>query len=377
MLDHARRPGAAAGNALVRALVDPRRHDDRGSAAATRPRATSRPTTCAGTRRISSPTARCPAASTRAAPIPCPRTTARASSSSSPARSTATRSDRALLDAHVAARRGRGALHGSAAPERAHRRRPAPATHARIYGLMPASISHEGYSAKPMHSYWDDFWALKGYDARRASPRRSGARTTRAGSRPRATSSARDLAASLRGDGGAPRHRLPARLRRARRFRSDVDDDRLRARRRCARRCRKSCVHADVRAVLERVRRAARRPRARGTTTRRTSCATSARSCGSAGASARTSCSTSSWRAAARRRGTSGPKSSGAIRASRCFIGDLPHAWVASDYIRSVLDLFAYERERRCAGARRRRPRRLARPGRRRDQRPAHAVRNR
>lgn len=32
------------------------------------------------------------------------------------------------------------------------------------YGLMPASISHEGYSAKPMHSYWDDFWALRGYD---------------------------------------------------------------------------------------------------------------------------------------------------------------------------------------------------------------------
>jgi hypothetical protein len=30
-------------------------------------------------------------------------------------------------------------------------------------GLMPASISHEGYSAKPMHSYWDDFWALAGY----------------------------------------------------------------------------------------------------------------------------------------------------------------------------------------------------------------------
>ncbi|MDR3388262.1 MAG: discoidin domain-containing protein [Rudaea sp.] len=31
-------------------------------------------------------------------------------------------------------------------------------------GLMPASISHEGYSAKPMHSYWDDFWALTGYN---------------------------------------------------------------------------------------------------------------------------------------------------------------------------------------------------------------------
>jgi F5/8 type C domain len=37
-----------------------------------------------------------------------------------------------------------------------------PATRA-FYGLLPASISHEGYSEKPMHSYWDDFWALKGY----------------------------------------------------------------------------------------------------------------------------------------------------------------------------------------------------------------------
>ena len=41
------------------------------------------------------------------------------------------------------------------------------------FGLMPESISHEGYSAKPMHSYWDDFWALRGledavYLARRA-----------------------------------------------------------------------------------------------------------------------------------------------------------------------------------------------------------------
>jgi hypothetical protein len=36
---------------------------------------------------------------------------------------------------------------------------------AAFYGLMPASISHEGYSAKPMHSYWDSFWALGGYEA--------------------------------------------------------------------------------------------------------------------------------------------------------------------------------------------------------------------
>ena len=33
------------------------------------------------------------------------------------------------------------------------------------FGMLPASISHEGYSAKPVHSYWDDLWALKGYDS--------------------------------------------------------------------------------------------------------------------------------------------------------------------------------------------------------------------
>lgn len=32
-----------------------------------------------------------------------------------------------------------------------------------LYGLMPPSISHEGYSAKPAYSYWDNFWALRGY----------------------------------------------------------------------------------------------------------------------------------------------------------------------------------------------------------------------
>jgi hypothetical protein len=33
-----------------------------------------------------------------------------------------------------------------------------------LYGLLPPSISHEGYSAKPAYSYWDDFWALQGYE---------------------------------------------------------------------------------------------------------------------------------------------------------------------------------------------------------------------
>jgi hypothetical protein len=35
---------------------------------------------------------------------------------------------------------------------------------ARAYrGLFPESISHEGYSAKPMHSFWDDLFGLRGY----------------------------------------------------------------------------------------------------------------------------------------------------------------------------------------------------------------------
>ena len=34
---------------------------------------------------------------------------------------------------------------------------------AHLYGLLPPSISHEGYSDKPAYSYWDDFWALRGY----------------------------------------------------------------------------------------------------------------------------------------------------------------------------------------------------------------------
>lgn len=30
------------------------------------------------------------------------------------------------------------------------------------YGLLPESMSHEGYMAHPVHAYWDDYWALRG-----------------------------------------------------------------------------------------------------------------------------------------------------------------------------------------------------------------------
>ncbi|MFN8177854.1 MAG: discoidin domain-containing protein [bacterium] len=34
---------------------------------------------------------------------------------------------------------------------------------AEFFGILPPSISHEGYSAKPMHSYWDDFFAYRAF----------------------------------------------------------------------------------------------------------------------------------------------------------------------------------------------------------------------
>jgi hypothetical protein len=60
---------------------------------------------------------------------------------------------------HVSA--GIGYLDALSASEREPVNRAADRT--ALYGLLPASISHEGYFAKPMHSYWDDFWALRGY----------------------------------------------------------------------------------------------------------------------------------------------------------------------------------------------------------------------
>jgi hypothetical protein len=32
-----------------------------------------------------------------------------------------------------------------------------------FFGLLPASISHEGYASRPVHSYWDDFFALRAF----------------------------------------------------------------------------------------------------------------------------------------------------------------------------------------------------------------------
>ena len=62
----------------------------------------------------------------------------------------------------VAARAPRGRAHGALrASERTDANRHA--ERRAYFGLMPPSISHEGYSDKPAYSYWDDFWAAIGY----------------------------------------------------------------------------------------------------------------------------------------------------------------------------------------------------------------------
>ena len=96
-----------------------------------------------------------------------------------------------------------------------------------LYGLMPPSISHEGYSAKPQYSLWDDFWALRGYrDAAEIAPLLG---------KPEAAA----IAALARPIRGRPARRDPRRARPLEdrfhprrdqpwRFRRDLDDDRAR-----------------------------------------------------------------------------------------------------------------------------------------------------
>lgn len=81
--------------------------------------------------------------------------------------------DRALLERHwPTVERVVGHIHdlrmrrmveefGPGGPPRQEPGKP-PVPAAAFWGIMPESISHEGYSAKPMHSFWDAFFTLRG-----------------------------------------------------------------------------------------------------------------------------------------------------------------------------------------------------------------------
>ena len=261
-------------------------------AAAPRPRRRSRPTTCAGTRRISSPTARCRAASTRAAPIPVPENDSagrihlpRRRGVPLYARSRAARRD-------VAARRGRGALHGHAAPQRARRRRRAAANARRRTGCCRRRSATKAIRRSRCIRTGTTSGRSRATTARSMIAEALGRDDDAARAcRGSATNFAHDLVASLRAT--APAHRidyLPG-LGRARRFRSDVVDDRVRARRRRTRAVRAELVEPTFErywrefvARRDGAVRVGRLHALRAAQRRR-------RSCAWAGASARTSCS--------------------------------------------------------------------------------------
>ena len=212
-----------------------------------------------------------------------------------------------------------------------------------FYGLLPASISHEGYSAKPMHSYWDDFWGLKGYNSAIAIATALGRSDAASRLATQRDEFRLDLAASLRSATAAhgiaylpgsaelgdfdptsstiaiapagELHRLPPDLVLAtyeRYWREFVD-------RRDGRIAWEDYTPYEIRTVGTFVRLgwrdrahellafflAGRRPAA-----------------------------WNQW-----------PEVVGRDPRQPRFVGDIPHGWIASDFIRAALDLFAYERE--------------------------------
>jgi hypothetical protein len=64
-------------------------------------------------------------------------------------------------------------------------------------GLLPPSISHEGYAGHPVHSYWDDFFALAGLAAAAEAAGRLGDPASEQRFRTQCEAMRRDVAASL------------------------------------------------------------------------------------------------------------------------------------------------------------------------------------
>jgi hypothetical protein len=212
-----------------------------------------------------------------------------------------------------------------------------------LYGLLPPSISHEGYSDKPAYSYWDDFWGLIGYQdaawlAEAAGRGEAHARLARQRDEFR-----QELYASLRAS--ATRHNVPFLPGAA--DRGDFDA-------------------TSTTIALAPGREASRLPRdlLLGTFERYWDEFSARRSGGKAyevytpyelrvaGSFIRLG-----WRERAQvlldffmadRRPAAWNQWAEVVgREARQprFVGDMPHAWISSDYIRSVLDMFAYARE--------------------------------
>jgi len=211
-----------------------------------------------------------------------------------------------------------------------------------FFGLLPPSISHEGYSDKPAYAYWDDFWGLIGYQDAVYLARVLGERAAETRLEAQRDEFQRELLTSLRASAsehavgflpgaadrgdfdptsttialapGRERATLPADLLQGT-FERYYEDFRER---RAGRRAWQVYTPYELRSVGSFVR--------------------------------------LGWRARAQelleffladRRPAAWNQWAEVIsRLPRQphFIGDMPHAWVASDFIRSILDCFAYER---------------------------------
>ncbi|GMV58011.1 MAG: hypothetical protein AMXMBFR72_11230 [Betaproteobacteria bacterium] len=210
-----------------------------------------------------------------------------------------------------------------------------------LFGLMPPSISHEGYSDKPAYSYWDGFWALRGYkdavvlalvrgDSERAL------RWHRWGEE-----FARELAASI--EAAARHHRIGFIAGAA--DRGDFDATATTV---ALDPAQAAVPRALLDATFERYWRNAR-DRAEGRAPWTDYTPYELRSIGAfvrMGQPARAHAMLDFFFADRRPAGWN-QWAEAVMREYRQpkFLGDMPHAWVGSDYVRSALDLFAYENE--------------------------------
>jgi hypothetical protein len=209
-----------------------------------------------------------------------------------------------------------------------------------LFGLLPPSISHEGYSDKPAYSYWDDFWALRGYkDAVVLALARGDSelalRWHRWGEH-----FARELSASI--EAAARHHRIDYIAGAA--DRGDFDATATTV---ALDPAQASVPRALLSATFERYWRNAQARAQGGAWTDYTPY--ELRSVGALvrlGQPERAHAMLGFFFADRRPAGWNqwAEVVMREYRRSR-FLGDMPHAWVESDYIRSVLDLFAYEDE--------------------------------
>jgi hypothetical protein len=210
-----------------------------------------------------------------------------------------------------------------------------------LFGLMPPSISHEGYSDKAAYSYWDDFWALRGYKDALLIARVLGHDTEAQRWSAWKASFERELGASIAA--AAVHHRIDFIPGAADRGDFDPTSTTIAL----------NPVQADLPSALldatfERYWQESL-ARAEGKREWKDYTPYELRSVGALarlGHGARAHTMLDFFMRD--RRPAAWNQWAEIVRPGyreRGFIGDLPHAWVASDYIRSALDLFAYERE--------------------------------